>query len=158
MLGMYAPLIGAVLVTGLFAAGFGTGYKVRDGAANRERAAAIEAQLEETLNEVERGNKLTFKLVEANKKRRDRNVQLGNQAGVLAHCGSVPDHFVRLHDASASDTDMHPSGLASCSPSAATYDQVARTVIANYSIANDCRDQLNALIDFLEKDNHEPRP
>ena len=150
---MYAPVVGAVLVTGLFAAGFGTGYKVRDGSAERERAAAVEAQLEETLNEVERGNKLTFKLVEANQKRRGAADRLGNQAGALAGCGTVPDHFVRLHDASASDTDMQPASLAACAPSAVAYDQAARTVIANYSIANDCRDQLNALIDYLQKDS-----
>ena len=57
-------VIGLAVASGLFFGGFGLGYKVRDGAAVRERAAAVEAQLDETLKEVERGNELAFQACE----------------------------------------------------------------------------------------------
>lgn len=145
--------VGGILVAGLFASGFGAGYKVRDGAAAREREAAVVAQMGETLDEIERGQGISAELEVKNRRIRGLERQLAGAIDVLPRCHHdrwLTADFVRVHDAAATGTLPEASSGVACAPSTINEITAAHTVVANYSRCNEYIQQLEALIRFEE--------
>lgn len=153
--GINGILIGVVAST-LFTVGTGfvsynRGYNNATDKAERVRLLAVEKQMEETLNEIERSNKAAFEFAEWKQSHGKARVKYVSLAGSLRNCGNPPSDFIRLYNMSATGkVDVPTSFKLACSSSTIGYDTVGRITAENNANCVEYINQLNKIIDYYE--------
>jgi hypothetical protein len=115
-----------------------------------EELLELQQQLEE---QVALSNDISKKFEVANRARQAAQTKVREYETKLIGCGTVPNDFIRLHDYAAKGyiSKTPDTREFTCSPSTIGIDRVGGVISRNYEKCNKYIDQLNSLIDILEK-------
>jgi hypothetical protein len=150
-------LVGAIALAasagGLWIHGHRSGADAVLAEVDAARVAQAEAAMVKLNEEITRGNEISRRLEES--QRRVRQLVRARSADLdsLHSCGNVPAAFVRvLDDAAASrvSSAAETPGESSCSASTVTTAQAAGIIASNYDTCNQQAAQLGLLIDWVE--------
>jgi hypothetical protein len=150
-------LVGAIAAAGAAGGLWLHGHRSGADAVREEvdaaRVAQVEAAMDQLSKEVERGNEISRRLEES--QRRVRQLVRARSADLdsLHSCGNVPAAFVRvLDDAAASRVPAADQATisAGCEAGPVTTAQAAGIIASNYDTCNAQAAQLDALIDWVE--------
>ena len=153
-------LVGAIAAAaaagGLWIHGHRSGADAVRAEVDAARTQQVEAAMAQLNEEITRGNEISRRLEES--QRRVRQLVRARSADLdsLDNCGSVPAAFVRLHDdaaASRVSTDTETAISAGCEAGEVGVAKAAEVVTRNYDQCNEWREQLDALITYVEGKN-----
>ena len=123
------------------------GYDRCRGEQSEAHRQALAAQLDATLDEIERSNRQAFQLAEARTQNEDLRSHHAKAAFALV--GTCPAGLLTLHDAAATGTYLpDPAGRTLATGATVEARPIGEALADNYAHCRDCITRLNGWIDF----------
>lgn len=123
------------------------GYDRCRGEQNEAHRQALAAQLDATLDEIERSNRQAFQLAEARTQNEDLRSHHAKAASALV--GTCPAGLLTLHDAAATGAYLpDPGGRTLATGAPVEARPIGEALADNYANCRDCITRLNGWIDF----------
>lgn len=148
----YKLLAGLALFAGVFFFGY-----MRGSAAGKAEVAAFAQKATQRANDLEKknneiSNKVQVKYVDrVNTIKEKQYVYVDTAKNVVPRQHDLSNGFVYTHDISATNGNADPTRAADASPSGVADNQALATVVTNYSICQQTKEQLIALQQWIRE-------